>query len=196
MADNERVGSIVGYVKAADADSQSQLTYRITNIYKGAPLFSVLPNGAIVLSFPVGNAMMAYQFTVQATDSDINKQLSSTVNVTIIIIDSKPRFQKDSYLAAVDENAPVGTEVMKVEARVSEEMEGVELTYGLVSSLNSASGELAVNKYLRIHPQTGVISIKGKHYTAKPCLDLRNLRNPSGSNKTSIKRKNNYITII
>lgn len=164
VADNKQVGSVIGYVYASDADSGSygRITYRITNIYKGTHHFSVLPNGALVLSFPVDHRNIAeYLFSVVASDNNIKRQLSSSVNVTITIIDSTPRFQNSSYKAAVEENIPVGTEVMRVKADVPKAVVANH-TYAIVSNQTLLSSLPEAEDYLSIHPLTGVISIKGK----------------------------------
>lgn len=148
-----------------DSGAYGQVGYRITNVFKGASHFSVRPSGAIVLRFPVNRQRIAlHMFSVAASDTGIDGNFSSSVNVTVLIIDSKPKFQKSTYEATVDENTPVGTEVMNVVADVSAAVKGAKLTYHLVSNLPRISSQPVINKYLNIHPLTGVISIKGKYY--------------------------------
>ncbi|XP_074505719.1 protocadherin alpha-8-like [Sebastes fasciatus] len=77
------------------------------------------------------------------------------VNV-LDINDNAPVFSKDVYSVLLDENAPVGTTVVQVNATDSDEGQNGEVVYSFSSIVNHR-----LFKLFEINPSTGEITVKG-----------------------------------
>lgn len=99
----------------------------------------------------------SYILNVEARDGG-NPSKDSQVDVNIAISDindNKPLFDKLSYFARVDENAPTGTSVEQVFAQDADEGKNKEITYDIKTgngqgtfSLNEKTGLITLNKTL------------------------------------------------
>ncbi|XP_036607213.1 cadherin-related family member 2 [Trichosurus vulpecula] len=118
------VGSQVYTVKAEDPDTGlgGVVNYTILevlpNTAENQNLFSILPNGTIILEGPLSynNKSTFYQVKLQSCDQDEEKPLCSQVvflTVTVIDLpDLDPEFLQEPYTASVGEDAVVGTSVL------------------------------------------------------------------------------------
>lgn len=94
-----------------------------------------------------------YQLTVKAFDLGSPWSLSSSVNVTIIVLDindNPPVFEHRDQLATVPEDVIVGTEVMSVFAASKDIGTNAEITYGIRSGNE--------HRKFHIHPLTGKLT--------------------------------------
>ncbi|XP_016131943.1 protocadherin-10-like [Sinocyclocheilus grahami] len=85
------------------------------------------------------------------------------------INDNIPVFSKSLYKARVNENAPPGTSIIRVQASDPDEGVNGEIVYALVNHNNDKH----VDSFL-IHPETGEITVKGDvDYERKNAVELR-----------------------
>lgn len=99
-----------------------------------------------------------YQLTVKAFDLGSPWPLSSSVNITIIVLDindNPPVFEHRDQLATVPEDVRVGTEVLSVHAASKDIGTNAEITYGIRSGNE--------HRKFHIHPLTGKY-IKNKNH--------------------------------
>ena len=121
IEDDKKVGSFVLRVSADDADKglNSEIVYSIEGNSTSTKNFTVQSDGSVFLNRQL-NAKRAkkHSFTIKATDKG-SPPLSSTAKVEITVIDKlshPPIFLQDQYNATVNENVPVGTPVIQVNA--------------------------------------------------------------------------------
>uniref|UniRef100_A0A7N6BTN0 Cadherin domain-containing protein n=1 Tax=Anabas testudineus TaxID=64144 RepID=A0A7N6BTN0_ANATE len=84
---------------------------------------------------------------------------SGTTEITVNVLDvndNMPVFSDDTYSVHLEENAPVGTTVIKVNATDSDEGSNGEITYSLGNNVNSRIREL-----FRVDSSTGEIIVQG-----------------------------------
>lgn len=92
----------------------------------------------------------AYLITVQASDQGSPLALSSSVNVTIIVLDindNPPVFERRDQLATVPEDVGVGTEILRIYAASKDIGTNAEITYSIRSGNEQGK--------FHIHPLTG-----------------------------------------
>ncbi|XP_073668203.1 protocadherin alpha-3-like [Paramisgurnus dabryanus] len=81
---------------------------------------------------------------------------SGTMDITIDVLDindNAPVFTKDTYSVVLNENTPVGTTILKVNATDSDEGQNGEIVYALGHNVN--------DKLFDVNPTTGEIILKG-----------------------------------
>lgn len=91
-----------------------------------------------------------YQITVHASDQGSPLPLSSSVNVTITVLDindNPPVFERRDQLATVPEDMGVGTEVLRIYAASKDIGTNAEITYSIRSGNDHGK--------FHIHPLTG-----------------------------------------
>lgn len=91
-----------------------------------------------------------YRLTVTASDSGRPWPLSSSVNVTVTVLDvndNPPVFEHRDRLATVPEDVRVGTEVLRVHAASKDIGSNAEITYGIRSGNE--------RRRFHMHPLTG-----------------------------------------
>uniref|UniRef100_A0A8C3A881 FAT atypical cadherin 3a n=1 Tax=Cyclopterus lumpus TaxID=8103 RepID=A0A8C3A881_CYCLU len=96
----------------------------------------------------------AYQITVHASDRGSPLPLSSSVNVTITVLDindNPPVFERRDQLATVPEDVGVGTEVLRIYAASKDIGTNAEITYSIRSGNEHGK--------FHIHPLTGAILV-------------------------------------
>ncbi|XP_031734075.1 protocadherin Fat 3a isoform X2 [Anarrhichthys ocellatus] len=96
----------------------------------------------------------AYQITVHASDQGSPLPLSSSVNVTITVLDindNPPVFERRDQLATVPEDVGVGTEVLRIYAASKDIGTNAEITYSIRSGNEHGK--------FHIHPLTGAILV-------------------------------------
>lgn len=100
-----------------------------------------------------------FQLTVKAFDLGSPWPLSSSVNITIIVLDindNPPVFEHRDQLATVPEDVRVGTEVLSVHAASKDIGTNAEITYGIRSGNE--------HRKFHIHPLTGKYIEKRKNH--------------------------------
>ncbi|KAM8910625.1 protocadherin alpha-3-like isoform 31-T31 [Spinachia spinachia] len=84
---------------------------------------------------------------------------SGEMNITVIVLDvndNAPVFSKDVYSVMLNENSPMGTTVVQVNATDSDEGSNREVVYSFSNSMN----QIILNVF-DINPLTGVLTVKG-----------------------------------
>ncbi|XP_065131423.1 protocadherin alpha-5-like [Paramisgurnus dabryanus] len=84
---------------------------------------------------------------------------SGTMDITIDVLDindNAPVFTKDSYNVVLNENTPVGTTILRVNATDSDEGQNGEVVYALGHNVNNK-----LRKLFEINPTTGDIIVTG-----------------------------------
>ncbi|XP_037317213.2 protocadherin alpha-8-like isoform X25 [Pungitius pungitius] len=84
---------------------------------------------------------------------------SGEMNILVIVLDvndNTPVFSKDVYSVMLNENAPVGTKVIQVNATDLDEGTNGEIVYSFTNSINKK-----LLKLFDINPETGEIIVKG-----------------------------------
>lgn len=92
----------------------------------------------------------AYQLTVHAFDLGSPLSLSSSVNITITVLDindNPPVFEHRDQLATVPEDVGIGTEVLRVHAASKDIGTNAEITYSIRTGNEHGK--------FHIHPLTG-----------------------------------------
>ncbi|XP_020854164.1 cadherin-related family member 2 [Phascolarctos cinereus] len=122
------VGSQVYTVRAEDPDTglggvvNYTILEVIPNTAENQKLFSILPNGTIILEGPLSynNKSVFYQLKLQSCDQDLDKPLCSQpafLTITVIDLpDLDPEFLQEPYTASVEEDAAMGTTVLTLKA--------------------------------------------------------------------------------
>lgn len=160
IAENSAPQSTVGHIKASDADSgkNSRIDFIIRPLSDGASHFLMNPNGGLVQVSPLDREINSdYKFSVEALDGG-QVPMSSTVNVTITILDvndNQPKFEMSEYHLTTDENSPIGSKISQTVAIDMDIGANAALSYKLSSDQPRAS------KLIEIDPNTGVLTVKG-----------------------------------
>uniref|UniRef100_A0A3B3IER8 Cadherin domain-containing protein n=1 Tax=Oryzias latipes TaxID=8090 RepID=A0A3B3IER8_ORYLA len=84
---------------------------------------------------------------------------SGTMTIIINVLDindNMPVFVKDSYSAVLEENSPVGTSVIQMNATDSDDGLNGEVVYSFGNNVNNK-----IRKLFEIDAKTGVITVKG-----------------------------------
>ncbi|CAD6991441.1 unnamed protein product [Ceratitis capitata] len=122
---------------------------------------------AIVLNDTLNyNQRMIYHFQIEATDGVHNSQ--TTFEVRVKDVQDKPPVFQGSLSAVIDEDSPIGTLVLKVQARDGDTGEPRKIVYDLLTNpmdyflLDEKSGELRTAKPLdreALPDSTGLITV-------------------------------------
>ncbi|XP_075756823.1 cadherin-related family member 2 isoform X2 [Pelodiscus sinensis] len=150
-------GSVIYTVLAKDPDlgNAARVHYEVASVTpddaKNHLLFSMLPNGTLVLNGSLSYTSQStyYQLQIKATDGGglLNSALvhqSSVAYLSVNVLDEPdlaPQFLGEPYVASVPENCPLGTPVLSVLA--VDRDKGVN--YAVNYSLLDASGPFAIN---------------------------------------------------
>ncbi|XP_042275790.1 protocadherin alpha-8-like [Thunnus maccoyii] len=100
----------------------------------------------------------SHKLLLTATDGGKpNKSGTAEINVDVLDVnDNMPVFTEDAYSVLLDENAPIGTTVIKVNATDLDEGSNGEIIYTLGNNVNSRIREL-----FSVDPNTGEITVQG-----------------------------------
>jgi hypothetical protein len=118
IEDNRNIGSFILKVSADDADRgiNSKVVYSVQDNFT---LFTVQTDGSVLLNGQLdAKKEKKHSFEVTATDLG-TPSMSSTASVEIFVIDRlshPPIFSQNQYNATVNENVPVATPVIQVNA--------------------------------------------------------------------------------
>ncbi|MPC18301.1 Protocadherin Fat 3 [Portunus trituberculatus] len=94
------------------------------------------------------------QTTLSLCNAKNQKSLDAMVTKISHVNDNAPEFVRKLHEIAVEENTPLGTEILRVMATSRDIGINAEISYSLQHTTQE--------KYLHIHPKTGVISIGGE----------------------------------
>ncbi|XP_034385055.1 protocadherin Fat 3a isoform X3 [Cyclopterus lumpus] len=143
-------------IQAIDPDEGPgrRVVYSLADSAQGS--FSIdKSSGIVVLERILDREVQpAYQITVHASDRGSPLPLSSSVNVTITVLDindNPPVFERRDQLATVPEDVGVGTEVLRIYAASKDIGTNAEITYSIRSGNEHGK--------FHIHPLTGAILV-------------------------------------
>ena len=150
IAENVPMATSVGRVQANDLDLQEVTYFSPDSIY-----FIVNSTSGEILT-AAGEldreTQQLFSFTVVATDGDLAMERTSEVMVNVTLLDLNdvtPEFSNDTYYVAWEENTPVGTVLLTVEAVDFDLVENSTLEYFILPgndshffSMNLTSGEI------------------------------------------------------
>uniref|UniRef100_A0A8C3AA79 FAT atypical cadherin 3a n=1 Tax=Cyclopterus lumpus TaxID=8103 RepID=A0A8C3AA79_CYCLU len=144
-------------IQAIDPDEAGpgrRVVYSLADSAQGS--FSIdKSSGIVVLERILDREVQpAYQITVHASDRGSPLPLSSSVNVTITVLDindNPPVFERRDQLATVPEDVGVGTEVLRIYAASKDIGTNAEITYSIRSGNEHGK--------FHIHPLTGAILV-------------------------------------
>ncbi|XP_072050358.1 cadherin EGF LAG seven-pass G-type receptor 2-like [Amphiura filiformis] len=89
---------------------------------------------------------LTYNLTVTLTDTATGRCTPQVIDVTIIAADLSPRFDFNEYKAAIDERAPIGTLVVKVEAHSGYDNTTTNIYYSLKSGNNQGLAVFTIDR--------------------------------------------------
>ncbi|XP_062416666.1 protocadherin alpha-8-like isoform X30 [Pungitius pungitius] len=96
---------------------------------------------------------------------------SGEINITVIVLDvndNAPVFSKDVYSVMLNENAPMGTTVVKVNANDLDEGPNGDVVYSFSNSMNQN-----IKNLFDINPLSGALTVKGSiDYEEKDRFDI------------------------
>ncbi|XP_048863831.1 cadherin-23 isoform X2 [Brienomyrus brachyistius] len=159
IPENTPVGTSVFMVNATDPDQGTGGSV-LFSFQPPSPFFSIDgARGTVTVSRPLDyETTVAYQLTVNATDQDKRRPLSSLANLAIIITDVQdmdPIFINLPYSTNIYEDSPPGYEVRKIMAIDQDRGNPRGIGYSIVSgntnsmfALDYISGSLTVNGQL------------------------------------------------
>uniref|UniRef100_A0A087X3Y7 Cadherin domain-containing protein n=1 Tax=Poecilia formosa TaxID=48698 RepID=A0A087X3Y7_POEFO len=165
VMENSPIGSLVIKLNATDLDegSNSDITYSYS-LYtseKTQMMFNLNPeNGEIRVKKPLDREGKSEHHLVLTALDGGTPSRSGNLNLTITVLDvndNRPVFSKDIYTVSLNENAPLGTLVIKVNATDSDEgLNGeIEYTFGKTQKKK-------VYDIFELDSITGEIRVKGK----------------------------------
>jgi len=118
IAENNKIGAILGMVSATDSQDIG-VNAQILNYTSSSPIFSISSSGVVTANEMFDReALSNYSFVASAIDSG-NPALTGTALVSVVISDTNdqaPIFAQTRYEGRVEENSPIGTSVVMVEA--------------------------------------------------------------------------------
>ncbi|XP_040049953.2 protocadherin Fat 3 isoform X3 [Gasterosteus aculeatus] len=143
-------------IQAIDPDEGPgrMVVYSLADSAEGS--FSIDKSSGIVILERIldREVQPTYQITVHASDQGSPLPLSSSVNVTITVLDindNPPVFERRDQLATVPEDMGVGTEVLRIYAASKDIGTNAEITYSIRSGNDHGK--------FHIHPLTGAILV-------------------------------------
>ena len=164
IPEDAEVRTIVGKVHASDADLgvNRKVRYALLPLptvsgHHQAHHFAVdAESGIVTVAKSLDReSTSSYNLTVTATDLGSPSPLSSTVVLTVVILDvndNPPLFGRKLYSASVAEDSPVGHQVLRVLATSLDEGVNAEITYSIVGGNE--------HRHFEIDAQTGAITLK------------------------------------
>uniref|UniRef100_U3ICD8 FAT atypical cadherin 2 n=1 Tax=Anas platyrhynchos platyrhynchos TaxID=8840 RepID=U3ICD8_ANAPP len=155
--DNTTTKTPIAVVAARDLDEgpNAEVIYSLSDSANGH--FSIEETtGVIRLEKPLKDSQhSAFELTVCATDRGSPEPLSALGTVTVSVVDLNeylPVFLAPEYVAMVQEDVAVGTEVLNLSALTRDNTENTEIKYEIVNGndhgkfqLNSNTGALYIN---------------------------------------------------
>ncbi|KAF2364658.1 EGF-like calcium-binding domain [Trinorchestia longiramus] len=161
VSENLQPGSRVFSLQASDRDVDQHLHYSLANTahLRSDSLFRVEPSlGHLVLVQPLDREVLhEHTLTVQVKDrmTPVKSDFARVILSVRDYNDHKPVFLENMYNATVDEEAPVGSIVLKVTAIDRDHGLNGAVTYSIVSgniggvfALDSLSGDVSVARTL------------------------------------------------
>uniref|UniRef100_A0A5F8GV29 Protocadherin-15 n=1 Tax=Monodelphis domestica TaxID=13616 RepID=A0A5F8GV29_MONDO len=147
----EEANAYVGQVRATDPDAgiNGQVHYSLRNFNN---LFWITSNGTIYTRVKLNREVRDYyELVVVATDGAVHPRYSTlTLAIRVLDIDdNSPVFTNSTYTVVVEENLPVGTTFLQIEA--------TDVDLGAIVSYRIRSPE--VKHLFALHPFTGELSL-------------------------------------
>ncbi|XP_044516266.1 protocadherin-15 [Gracilinanus agilis] len=147
----EEANAYVGQVRATDPDAgiNGQVHYSLRNFNN---LFWISSNGTIYTRVKLNREVRDYyELVVVATDGAVHPRYSTlTLAIRVLDIDdNSPVFTNSTYTVVVEENLPVGTTFLQIEA--------TDVDLGAIVSYRIRSPE--VKHLFALHPFTGELSL-------------------------------------
>ncbi|XP_063226687.1 cadherin-87A isoform X2 [Bacillus rossius redtenbacheri] len=144
-------------ISARDADNSSKISYSIVEGNSNNLFLIDSHTGEITVADPKGLDMTnvtsnPIQLTIEASD----EQFTTTAAVNISVRDvnnNHPVFGRESYVASVQEDTPVGTSIEQLQATDADTGMNAEISYAIQTG---AFEDFAVNN------ETGLLTISGK----------------------------------
>ncbi|KAJ8319080.1 hypothetical protein KUTeg_004171 [Tegillarca granosa] len=155
--ENKPNGTIFYTVTATDQDLRGQIIYEVTGINL-APAFFVVHQTRGNISITNQNILRSdqnsnYLLRVIAYDSVYpNNRDTSTVTINVQRNLFAPQFNGQPYVTTIDDNIPLGTSVITINAT---DPEGDDVRFSMTSALTSNA-----QKYYYLNPATGLITLK------------------------------------
>ncbi|XP_071532452.1 fat-like cadherin-related tumor suppressor homolog isoform X3 [Panulirus ornatus] len=149
------VNTVVLKIHATDPDLGISRRIRYNFVDSADGHFTIdATEGVVSLARPLDRETReSYTLTVRAVDQGV-PQLSTTTQLTVTVSDvndNPPEFVRKLHETTVAENTAVGTEVLRVMATSRDIGINAEISYSIQHTTRE--------KYLHVHPKTGVISI-------------------------------------
>ncbi|KAG2463237.1 PCD15 protein, partial [Polypterus senegalus] len=162
----EEANAFVGQATDPDAGLNGQVRYSLLN-HNG--LFRINSNGSIYTSVPLDRETRSqYDLIVEASDGAVDpRRTTITLSIKVLDIDdNSPVFSQTSYTVNLPENSPVGTVILRLEAKDVDLDSNV--TYRIrtqdakqLFAVNPLTGDLSVIKPLDFE----TVSATGATYT-------------------------------
>ena len=147
IAENNQIGAILGIVSATDSQDIGT-NAQIISYTSSSPIFSISSSGMVSANEMFDQeAQSNYSFVASVRDGG-NPALTGTTIVSVAVSDTNdqaPVFVQASYEGRVEENSPIGTSILTVEAIDSDLGSNGNIAYSINNSLFS------------IHTRTGVL---------------------------------------
>ena len=158
VSEQAEVGIVVATIEVADSDSSEVFLnissancnncFRVVSNAMETAQFDITVNGPLDFeTFPEG-----YTVTLTAFDNG-DPRLTTTYDLSVSVTDENepPAFPQEAYEANILEGAPVGTEIIWLEAADPDTGTNAQITYSVTSSDEFAS-------LFTLHEETGTIS--------------------------------------
>ncbi|RXG69291.1 Cadherin-related tumor suppressor [Armadillidium vulgare] len=186
IAENEKLGSTIGTVRALDDDigPNGIVQYAITSGNEVGK-FSISENsGAVSILSPLDyDTVKEYRLNITAHDLAFEPQYATAVLTVLLtdVNDNPPRFDKDEYKAYIPENSEIGTTVFQLNASDIDSAQNAVIQFSVVGG----DGKM----YFSINSKTGLIkSRKIFDYEQKNKYTLNVVAsNPDSKQRSSAK---------
>lgn len=165
ISEDTSVGTSIFQVSANDTDplEAGELVFSLSRVPQkaGQDIFKIdADNGVISLEQSLDyELVITYQILVTATDKHKRRPKSTSVNMTIYVLDvndNSPQFEQTSYTFDVSENQTLGHTLILLQNKVSDKDSGSnkQLTFGVYPpadssfSVNNLTGAVEVAEFL------------------------------------------------
>ncbi|XP_028818497.1 protocadherin Fat 3a isoform X3 [Denticeps clupeoides] len=162
--ENMPTKALITRIQAIDPDLGGQVVYSLLD---AQGVFSVERfSGVVQLEQHLDREVQStYHITVLASDQSWPHPMSSTANLTIMVLDvndNPPVFERRDYLTTLAEDVSVGTEVLRVYAASKDIGTNADIYYSIRSGNEQG--------HFTIHMHTGAISV-WQHLDFETCKD-------------------------